>query len=436
MTYSAFQKVGGRVGALTVLLLAACTPTAAPPAAAPTQAVSPAKPTTPAAPPTAAAAATSQQAAAPGEVYRVGLSGVQTGPNASTYAPSQEGIKAYLDRVNERGGINGRKIEVTYLDNRGEPPRAIADTKRLVDDDRVLLLVNNAPSSTYAPMVQAAKESKVPLLFAGSAVCPQQVFPPNPDPYLFCASFNMLEPDAKAITAALGDLNKTLGGSGAMKVGLAALDIPVSRQGVDLIEKSLGPAGMQATEKIVVPVGTADYSPFATRVIGAGTTWMTHWAPFDVGTGMFTALTRQGWKGYYLATASPLAEVDTVRFAQPNFLVIPTYSFSVEGLPVFKEVEDAVKKSGGTYPPEGTVIGWVGGQVIEAALTQCGWPCDREKLRGAMERVNVDTKGLFGGPVDWSANNHVRSAAYYRVYRWDEAQKKIVRVRDWLKVDI
>ena len=65
-----------------------------------------------------------------------------------------------------------------------------------------------------------------------------------------------------------------------------------------------------------------------------------------------------------------------------------------------------------------------------------GWPCSAEKLQASLEGVQVDTQGLYGGPVDWSPGKHVRSAADYKVYRGDPAQGRLVKVKDWLKVPI
>jgi len=187
---------------------------------------------------------------------------------------------------------------------------------------------------------------------------------------------------------------------------------------------------------IAVPPTVADFTPFATRYKDAGATWITHWAPFTVGVGMFSSLNKLGWAGNYLAVASPTAEADTVKFAQPNFYVAPSYTFAVEGLPVFKEIDAAAKKYRATYSADAVSLGWVGGMVVEAALRRCGWPCDAEKLRASMEGIRVDTQGLYGGPVDWSTGNHVRSATYYKVYRWDAGQGRLVKVKDWFRVPI
>jgi hypothetical protein len=73
--------------------------------------------------------------------------------------------------------------------------------------------------------------------------------------------------------------------------------------------------------------------------------------------------------------------------------------------------------------------GWIGGMAIEAALKGAGWPADPAKVRAEMENLKIDTKGLRGGPIEWTKDNHFRTRLYYRVYKWDG--DKIARVQDW-----
>ncbi len=371
-------------------------------------------------------------ATAVAQEYKLGVSAAITGPVASTYAPAYEGLKVYIDRLNERGGVNGQQVRMIYLDNRAAPPRAVADSKRLVEEEKVIGMINISTSATYAPMVADATRTKTPLIFLGSAVCPAEVYPPKPDPYQFCSSFNLVGEDGKAMVQYLNESSGAKKG----KLGLMAMDIPISRLGVDMIEKLALQSGYEIAGKTAVPLTTADFTPFATRYKDAGATWIAHWAPLTVGVAMFSSLTKLNWVGNYLAVASPTAEADTTKFAQPNFHVMPSYTFTVEGLPVFKEIAEAAKKHGATWPADSLAVGWIGGMVIEDALKRCGRTCNAEQFRGALEGVNVDTRGIYGGPVDWSRGNHVRSAAYYKVYRWDPAQGRIVRVRDWVKIPI
>jgi len=73
---------------------------------------------------------------------------------------------------------------------------------------------------------------------------------------------------------------------------------------------------------------------------------------------------------------------------------------------------------------------------IEAALKGAGKSADRGKLRAAMENLKIDTKGLRGGPIVWTKNNHFRTHLYYRVYKWDTGKSSILRVQDWKTYDV
>ncbi len=80
--------------------------------------------------------------------------------------------------------------------------------------------------------------------------------------------------------------------------------------------------------------------------------------------------------------------------------------------------------------------GWVSAQVLETALRRCGWPCDKEKLAQTLGDIAVDTKGIRGGPLEWTQANHYRKTSYYKVYTWDKSRSRIVSVGDWTQVEI
>ena len=65
-------------------------------------------------------------AAAAQDAYVIGVSAAMTGPAAATYAPVVESMKAYLDHVNARGGINGKQVKLVVYDDSAQPSRAAA----------------------------------------------------------------------------------------------------------------------------------------------------------------------------------------------------------------------------------------------------------------------------------------------------------------------
>ena len=72
---------------------------------------------------------------------------------------------AYFDMVNEKGGVNGRKLNMLSLDDAFSPPKTVEATRRLVESDNVAFMfgtMGTAPSSATAKYLNGAK---VPHLF-------------------------------------------------------------------------------------------------------------------------------------------------------------------------------------------------------------------------------------------------------------------------------
>src|SRR5438105_15944207 len=101
---------------------------------------------------TAMAAAIFAGPAAAQDAYNVGLTGALTGPPASTYAPAVEALRVYIDIVNAAGGVNGKKINLILQDDSAEPGKATANSKKLIAQDNVVLMLNASLSSTFAPV--------------------------------------------------------------------------------------------------------------------------------------------------------------------------------------------------------------------------------------------------------------------------------------------
>jgi ABC-type branched-subunit amino acid transport system substrate-binding protein len=366
--------------------------------------------------------------AAAQETYTIGLTGAMTGPAAGTLGPAVEGLRLYVDKLNAAGGINGRKVNLILQDDSAEPSKAAANVKKLLSQDNVPVLVNSSLSSTYAPMLAETKRAGVPVLFMG-AVCPKEVLPPNADPLQFCSTGFAQTYDSNAALAYVKSIAK-----GEVKVGYAAMAIPISRSEIDFAAAEAEKMGFKTVAKEVIPPPTPDYTPFATKIKDAGANWAFSWAPWVTEVRTFEALRRLDWQGEYLTIAHLEAEGELPRLKDPKFYVMGANSFFADGLPIHKEITEAAKAGGAKYPANQMTEGWLGGLALEAALRKAGWPATSEKIAAALSDLKVDTKGLRGVPMVWTKNNHFRTQQAYRVYRWDGS--KIAVQRDWLTYDV
>lgn len=363
------------------------------------------------------------------DAYRIGLSGALTGPTAGSYAPAIEGLQIYINRLNAAGGVNGRQIELVVLDDSGEASRGATNTRRLLNQENVILLINASLSATFAPMIADTTRAGVPLLFASSA-CPSEVYPPAQD-LLFCTTAFASKYDSEATLTFIEEQ------SGAdVNIGLVAMAIPLSRAEIESAATVAEGRGMTPVEVAIIPPPTADYTPFATSIQQKGADWVYSWAPWVTQVRTFEALRRLGWEGQYAGWAHLEAEGELARLADPGFYAVGANSLFAEDLPIHQEIRAAAEAEGSSYPPYQMAEGWVAGMVVEEALTQAGWPADAATLAAAMESLEVDTRGLRGGPIVWTDDNHFRTTQYYRVYQWDPEAQAIRVVRDWFSYDI
>jgi branched-chain amino acid transport system substrate-binding protein len=377
---------------------------------------------------TAIAAAIALPAAAQ-DAYVIGVSGALTGPPSSTNGPPVEGLRLYVDRLNAAGGINGKKIQLVVLDDQAEPSKAAANAKRLLTQDNVKLMILSSLSSTFAPVVAETKRAGVPLLFMGS-VCPKEVYPPA-EALQFCSTAYAGGYDSRATLDFIKQTAKE-----PVRLGLVAMAIPLSRGEIDYAEGHAKTVGMTPVDKEIIPPPTADYTPFATKLKDANPNWVFAWAPWVTEVKAFEALRRLGWSGDYVAWAHIEAESELARLKDPKLFVIGANSLFQDNLPIHKEIVDAAKQGNSRYPAEQLTEGWIGGLVLEAALKKAGWPVDAGKIREALESVTVDSKGLRGGPIEWTKDNHFRTRQYYRVYHWDAAKSAIAQAKDWTPYDV
>lgn len=97
----------------------------------------------------------------------LGQSLAMTGPGATLALPFAQGARLYFDRVNAGGGVNGRKIELTTLDDMGNPDTTVANTKKLLDQ-KVFSLFGYYGSPQVTAVNPLLKDTDI-LLFAPMA---------------------------------------------------------------------------------------------------------------------------------------------------------------------------------------------------------------------------------------------------------------------------
>jgi branched-chain amino acid transport system substrate-binding protein len=101
------------------------------------------------------------------ESIKLGGSYPFSGP-ASAYRSIAVGARAHFKFVNAKGGVDGRKIEFVTLDDAYEPPRAVQNARRLIQQEEVFALFNTLGTPNNVAIWDFVNEQEVPHLFVAT----------------------------------------------------------------------------------------------------------------------------------------------------------------------------------------------------------------------------------------------------------------------------
>ena len=112
--------------------------------------------------------------AAPGawaqEPVRVGAFLSVTGPAAFLGDPELKTLELYVERINAAGGVNGRKLQLTAYDDAGDAEKARTFAKRLIEQDKVDVIVGGSTTGTTMAVIPVAEEAKIPFISLAGAI--------------------------------------------------------------------------------------------------------------------------------------------------------------------------------------------------------------------------------------------------------------------------
>jgi branched-chain amino acid transport system substrate-binding protein len=168
------------------LAVAACAPAAPPsptaPPAKPAATVAPAKTeakpattTAPAKPAEAPAAKPGEAKPAAGSPYKIGAVFDITGPGSSLGVPERDTAKMLEAEVNARGGIKGpdgqmHPVQLVVYDNQSQETQSVLVGKKLIEEDKVPVVIGPSQSGTTLAMVDTFNKASVPLISAAASI--------------------------------------------------------------------------------------------------------------------------------------------------------------------------------------------------------------------------------------------------------------------------
>lgn len=182
------------------------------------------------------------------------------------YEPFWGGIlDAMIKRINEAGGIHGRKIELITRDDASDPTTAVQVTKELVEGDQIFSMFFAIGAPSHSAVHEYHVEQRVPWLFYfdGSTLGQEPVTSPwdfNGQNVDILSGFAM----GQAVAQMAPDA----------KVAVVWADFPASQDGHTGILTALEQAGLEVVADISHDLTQVDLTPQAQQVGDSGADWL------------------------------------------------------------------------------------------------------------------------------------------------------------------
>jgi len=336
------------------------------------------------------------------EPIRVGAFLSVTGPAAFLGDPEQKTLEMYVERLNAAGGINGRKLALTVYDDAGDAEKARTFTKRLIEQDKVDVIVGGSTTGTTMAAVPLVEQAQIPFISLAGAVviiepAKKWVFKTPHTDRMACEKIFTDVKSRQLTKVAL------ISGTGGFDKSMRGECVKVApKYGVEIVaDETYGAADTDMTAQLTKIRGTQSVQAVLNAGFGQGPAIVTRnyrqlgitaplYQSHGVASKEYVKLSGDAAEGVRLPAAALLV-ADILPDADPQKKVVVAYKSEYET----KYKSDVSTFGGHAYD----------GLMLAAEAVRRAGGTDKAKVRDALEA----TRGYVGtgGVVNMSADDHM-----------------------------
>jgi branched-chain amino acid transport system substrate-binding protein len=354
------------------------------------------------------------------KTIKVGAFGPETGPNAVT-SVSLQGTAAYFKAMNDAGGIGGYTFDYVVIDDQYNPALTVNAARRLVEQEKVLALVNPIGTGPVLAVKDYLESKKVPSVGLTTA-------PSTAGPYHYLVGQDFVNEGAFQAQFAAKNLIK----SG--KLGIIYLNSDIGKSYLKGVEYFVSQSqGLELTQVPYQP-NTLDFTPAVALLHSGGAETVifsgspNYFAPIIKAAEQL--FYRPSWIGVsYHGSPDVLRQLPSEQTAGMHFV---TYT-AVPGTTDVADLEAALKK----YYPETDVTsltaqGWTGGTIFGEGfkrMVESGKEPSREALTEALNTFSAFSNSMIRN-ITYTEGPGIKSShlprPYEAVMEWKNDRLSIV----------
>jgi branched-chain amino acid transport system substrate-binding protein len=334
------------------------------------------------------------------------------------YGPqSRDGAKLAAKQINASGGVNGAMIDIAFEDDTSDKATSQAKAQTLIEQNQVLALLGPTLSNSAVAVHPLAETLKTPILAVSTTGihivpdCNWTAANPNTAPckYVFR--------DSLGEQTAIPDNIKSYSSDAHPKTGvlLVAQDDKFSSDGGKIVQDTVATYGIQLLKTIPFGKAEADLTPYVTQAVQLHPDVIFITSLGGIPAKIMTAARNQGWQGQFLGgNGFNTSTVSAQAGAAGKGARSASAWYLGNTFPSNAEFVSAYKTEYNKDPDQFAAQGYAGIKILadaakRANLTFTDLPGDRDKLRTAMESVNIQTPL---GPFQFTSNHDVKQTVW------------------------
>jgi branched-chain amino acid transport system substrate-binding protein len=354
-----------------------------------------------------------------GDTITIGASLPLTGDFSQPGGEAKRGYEIWQQLTNDSGGLLGKQVELTILDDASDQNTVVSDYNRLISQDDVDLLLGTFSSLLNLPASAVAEKND--MVF---------VEPAGGAPDMFTRDFTYLFFAQQATATHQGDLFSQYilslpEGKRPTTAAYPTQDDPFAAPVIDGIRAQLEAGGIETVYQTVYPPETTNFDTIASDIKASGAELVAHGAVFEDGIGMIRSFQKVGYNPTtFFETSAPSNSdqfSDAIGLGNTEGIFYAVSWHPDTDTPMNDEFVAAYKeKFDGAIPAEDAADGFAAAQVLQAAVEATGG-LDQAAIRDYLHANSVDT---ILGTLSWDETGAPEQA--FLLAQWQDGVSQIV----------
>jgi branched-chain amino acid transport system substrate-binding protein len=324
----------------------------------------------------------------------IGNSSPLSGPIGPSNKEAIAGAQAYFDEVNERGGINGRKISFLVLDDKQDTKVSLENTRQLIEKNNALALFMYRTSPVLEAIIPVAETARVPIVFP-------QVGPSFAYDEKLKHVFTIRATYQAEARIAIEQATRL----GLKRVAILQADDAFGRDAVKGAEAAMLAAKISPVVVEKFDNKSSDVTNAVAAIVNAQPQAVLLIVTAKGASNFIRSAREKGLNAQFitLSNTSSRAFIEDLGEAGRGVGIMQIVPNPLRGTALSADFMKLFGTKAGNKPSHAALQGYLSARVLVEAIKKTGKNPSREKLGGALESLNIDYGGFR---VKFSPTDH------------------------------